>query len=104
MENSSLWIPTAIHKLPNQVKGGRGGRGGEREKVIARTKLTDALSGILLAPAQELFTCISFFYNHMFWFILKIIYFFYFFEKLVDTTISWSNGQVKGSPCIYMLP
>ena len=28
MENSSLWIPTAIHKLPNQVKGGRGGGGG----------------------------------------------------------------------------
>ena len=104
MANSPLWIPTAIHKLPNQVKGGRGGEGGEREKVIARTKLTDALSGIVLAPAQELFTCISFFYNHMFWFILKIIYFFYFFEKLVDTTISWSNGQVKGSPCIYMLP
>ena len=60
MENSSLWIPTAIHKLPNQVKGmGVGGRG-EREKVIARTKLTDALSGIVLAPAQELCTCISF--------------------------------------------
>ena len=72
--------------------------------MIACTKLTDALSGIVLAPAQELFTCISFFYNHMFWFILKIIYFFYFFENLVDTTISWSNGQVKGSPCIYMLP
>ena len=47
--------------------------------MIARTKLTDALSGIVLAPAQELFTCISFFYNHMFWFILKIIYFFLFF-------------------------
>ena len=80
MENSSLWIPTAIHKLPNQVKGG--GRG-EREKVIARTKLTDALSGIVLAPAQELCTCISFFYNHVFCFILKIIHLFSFFEKLL---------------------
>ena len=27
MENSSLWIPTAIHKVPNQVKGGGGGGG-----------------------------------------------------------------------------
>ena len=58
MANSPLWIPTAIHKLPNQVKGRAGA---EREKVIAPTKLTDAPSGIALAPAQELCTCISFF-------------------------------------------
>ena len=54
MANASLWTPTAIYKLPKQVKVGR-------EKVIARTTLTDALSGIVLAPAQELCsTCISF--------------------------------------------
>ena len=52
MANASLWIPTAIYKLPKQVKVGAG---------KGDTTLTDALSGIVLAPAQELCsTCISF--------------------------------------------
>ena len=75
------FFPLDIYQLPfinSPIWGG-----GKREKVIARTKLTDALSGIVLAPAKELCTCISFFYNHVFWFILKIIHLFSFFEKLL---------------------
>ena len=102
MENSSLWIPTAIHKLPNQVKGGRGG--GEREKVIARTKLTDALSGIVLAPAQELFTCISFFFNHMFWFILKIIYFFLVLKSSLILLYHGPTVKLKALPVYNCYP
>ena len=46
--------------------------------MIARTKLTDALSGIVLAPAQELFTCISFFSTTCFGLYLKSFIFFLF--------------------------
>ena len=79
------FFPLDIYQLPfiNSPIRSKVGGGGKREKVIARTKLTDALSGIVLAPAQELCTCISFFYNHVFWFILKIIHLFSFFEKLL---------------------
>ena len=84
MENSCLWIPTAIH-------GGGG-------KVIARTKLTDALSGIVLAPAQELCTCISVFYTHVFWFILKIIHFFLFLKSSLILLYHGPTVKLKAPP------
>ena len=103
MANSPLWIPTAIHKLPNQVKGGRGG-GEEREKVIARTKLTDALSGIVLAPAQELFTCISFFSTTCFGLYLKSFIFFIFLKSSLILLYHGPTVKLKALPVYTCYP
>ena len=72
--------------------------------MIARTKLTDALSGIVLAPAQELFTCISFFYNHMFWFILKIIYFFLVLKSSLILLYHGPTVKLKALPVYTCYP
>ena len=107
MENSSLWIPTAIHKLPNQVKGmGGGGRGGAGKGDCTHKVDRRPLRYCFSAGARAMYVYFFFFFftTTCFGLYLKSFICFLFLKKLVDTTISWSNGQVKGSPCIYMLP
>ena len=97
MENSSLWIPTAIHKVPNQVKGA-GGKGDCTHKVDRRP-----LRYCFSAGARAIYVYF-FFFNHMFWFILKIIYFFLVLKSSLILLYHGPTVKLKALPVYNCYP